>query len=133
VPGEPPRIGARCSVFAKTDLIHLQQKGVPLEALLYALCESIARMVTSLKKGRFDEPVYFVGGVAANRAIVKALNEMLSQRNGTRVEVIVPDNHLYVGAFGAACSRRVRGRGSGYHRIQARSNNRSTKCPGSRK
>jgi len=25
----PPRIAARCSVFAKTDLIHLQQKGVP--------------------------------------------------------------------------------------------------------
>ena len=37
-----PRIAARCSVFAKSDLIHLQQKGVPLRAMLYALCESIA-------------------------------------------------------------------------------------------
>jgi predicted CoA-substrate-specific enzyme activase len=78
----PPRIAARCSVFAKSDLIHLQQKGVSVEAMLYALCESIARMVVSLLKGRFEEPVYFVGGVAANNAIVKALSEALSARNG---------------------------------------------------
>ena len=39
--------------------------------MLYALCESIARMVTSLKKGAFAEPVYFVGGVAGNGAIVQ--------------------------------------------------------------
>jgi activator of 2-hydroxyglutaryl-CoA dehydratase len=40
--GSAPRIAARCSVFAKSDLIHLQQKGVSVEAMLYALCESIA-------------------------------------------------------------------------------------------
>jgi predicted CoA-substrate-specific enzyme activase len=100
--GSPPRIAARCSVFAKSDLIHLQQKGVPLEAMLYALCESIARMVASLKKGVFEEPVYFVGGVAANRAIVKALNELLSDRNEHEVQAIVPDNHLHIEAMGSA-------------------------------
>ena len=100
--GSPPRIAARCSVFAKTDLIHLQQKGAPVEALLYALCESIARMVTSLKKGTFEEPVYFVGGVAANRAIVKSLNDVLSARNEHQVEVIVPENYLYIEALGSA-------------------------------
>ena len=72
--GSAPRIAARCSVFAKSDLIHLQQKGVSVEAMIYALCESIARMVIALKKGPFIEPVYFVGGVAANGAIAKALN-----------------------------------------------------------
>ncbi len=35
--GSAPRIAARCSVFAKSDLIHLQQKGVSVEAMLYAL------------------------------------------------------------------------------------------------
>jgi len=100
--GKPPRIAARCSVFAKSDLIHLQQKGVPVEAMLYALCESIARMVASLKKGTFEEPVYLVGGVAANSAIVKALNEVLSARNGHDVPVIVPENHLYIEALGSA-------------------------------
>ncbi|MFC1991039.1 acyl-CoA dehydratase activase, partial [Chloroflexota bacterium] len=100
--GSPPRIAARCSVFAKSDLIHLQQKGVSVEAMLYALCESVARMVSSLKKGLFEEPVYFVGGVAANGAIVKALNDVLSARNGHEVQVIVPENYLHMGASGSA-------------------------------
>ena len=42
--GTAPRIAARCSVFAKSDLIHLQQKGVALPAMLYALFESVARI-----------------------------------------------------------------------------------------
>ena len=100
--GKPPRISARCSVFAKSDLIHLQQKGVPVEAVLYALCESIARMVVSLHKGNLEEPVYFVGGVAANRAIVKALNDALTTRNKHKVKVTVPENHLYMAALGSA-------------------------------
>lgn len=100
--GSVPRIAARCSVFAKTDLIHLQQKGVPMGAMLYALCGSIARMVAALQKGAFEEPVYCVGGVAANSAIIKALSEVLSSRNGHQVGVIVPENHLHVEALGAA-------------------------------
>jgi len=100
--GNPPRIAARCSVFAKSDLIHLQQKGVSVEAMLYALCESIARMVASLKKGAFEEPVYLVGGVAANNAIVRALNETISARNGHEVRVTVPEDYRYVESLGAA-------------------------------
>jgi predicted CoA-substrate-specific enzyme activase len=100
--GSPPRIAARCSVFAKSDLIHLQQKGVQMPAMLYALCESIARMVVSIQKGTFEEPVYFVGGVAASSAIIRALNDVLSARNGYDVQIIVPDDFLYVEALGAA-------------------------------
>ena len=100
--GTPPRIAARCSVFAKTDLIHLQQKGAPLDAMLYALCESVGRMVASLKKGAFQEPVYFVGGVAANPAVTKSLNDMISARNEYPVEVIVPEGYLHMESLGAA-------------------------------
>jgi predicted CoA-substrate-specific enzyme activase len=100
--GTPPRIAARCSVFAKTDLIHLQQKGAPLDAMLYALCESVARMVASLKKGLFKEPVYFVGGVATNPAVAKSLNDMISARNGHRVEVVIPENYLHMESLGSA-------------------------------
>ncbi len=109
--GRPPMIAARCSVFAKTDLIHLQQKGTPVEAMLYALCQSIARMVASLKKGPFDEPVYFVGGVAANSAIAKSLNEVLSARNGHQVKVIRPKNYLHIEAIGSALLSRESGKG----------------------
>ncbi len=100
--GSAPRIAARCSVFAKSDLIHLQQKGVAVDAMLYALCESIARMAMALKKGVFKEPVFFLGGVAANGAIARALNAMLSERNGHTVEVTIPDNYLYIEAIGSA-------------------------------
>ena len=107
-----PRIAARCSVFAKTDLIHLQQKGVPMAAMLYALCGSIARMVVSLKKGSFEEPIYFVGGVAANSAILKALKELLSARNGYQVDITIPENHLHIEASGAALLARESNRSS---------------------
>jgi predicted CoA-substrate-specific enzyme activase len=100
--GSAPRIAARCSVFAKTDIIHLQQKGAPLEAMLYALCESVARMVASLKKGRFEEPVYFVGGVAANPAVAKSINDMLSARNGHAAQVTIPENYLHMESLGSA-------------------------------
>lgn len=98
----PPRIAARCSVFAKSDLIHLQQKGVSLESMLYALCESIARMVTSLNKGTIDEPVFFIGGVAANAAIGRALTDIISARNDHAVNLTIPDNSVYTEAIGAA-------------------------------
>ncbi len=110
--GNPPRIAARCSVFAKSDLIHLQQKGVPMSGMLYALSESIARMVGSLKKGSFDEPVFFVGGVAANAAVRRALNESVSARNGHAVEVEVPEHFLHIEAIGCATLAADSGRSS---------------------
>ena len=107
--GNPPRVAARCSVFAKSDLIHLQQKGVPIEAMCYALCESIASMVVSQRKGVYEEPVYFVGGVAANAAILKAIENVLSAKNGHPIQVIVPENYLLSGISGggAAIEREI--------------------------
>jgi predicted CoA-substrate-specific enzyme activase len=98
----PPRIAARCSVFAKSDLIHLQQKGVSVEAMLSGLCLSIARQVVSLKKGEYQTPVYFTGGVAENRAIVLAMEQLISERNSKKVKVNVPENFQYVQAIGSA-------------------------------
>lgn len=37
-----PDIAARCSVFAKTDLIHAQQKGYGLAAICDSLCKGLA-------------------------------------------------------------------------------------------
>jgi len=107
-----PRIAARCSVFAKTDLIHLQQKGIPLGAMLRGLCDSIARGVVSLTKGTFSEPVYFVGGVAANRAIVESLEEAISARNGHKMKVTVPEHCFHIEAVGSALLAQEAGRES---------------------
>jgi len=59
-------------------------------------------MVASLKKGTFQEPVYFVGGVAANLAVAKSLNNMISARNGHPVEVTIPEDYLHMESLGSA-------------------------------
>jgi len=93
----PPRIAARCSVFAKTDLIHLQQKGWPIPAMLAGLSDSVARMVLAQWKDPFEPPVYCIGGVAGNQGVIRALSAALGGR-----EVTVPREHASRGAIGAA-------------------------------
>ena len=38
-----PRLSGRCSVFAKTDIIHRQQEGVPVEDILQGLCHATVK------------------------------------------------------------------------------------------
>ena len=100
--GNPPRIAGRCSVFAKTDMIHLQQKGLSTEAILHALSNSVAQMVCSFKKGQFEEPVYFTGGVAAGPVVLASLRETISVRNGRDVPVFVPEHCDVIEPLGSA-------------------------------
>lgn len=92
-----PRVAARCSVFAKSDLIHLQQKGWPVSAMLAGLAESVARMVQTQWRDKFKTPVYCIGGVAANEAIIRALKTVSGVPN-----IIVPDYYESRGAIGVA-------------------------------
>jgi len=75
----PPRVAGRCSVFAKSDMIHLQQVGTPSEDILAGLCRAVARNFKSTIAGgkEFRPPVGFVGGVAANAGMVRAFAEVL--------------------------------------------------------
>ncbi|HJV47880.1 MAG TPA: acyl-CoA dehydratase activase [Geothrix sp.] len=72
-------IAGRCSVFANSDMIHLQQKGTPLPEIAYGLCVAIARnFLTTLLKGRGAEPpVLLAGGCARNAGIGRAFVEVL--------------------------------------------------------
>ncbi len=94
---QPPRIAARCSVFAKSDLIHLQQKGWPIPAMLAGLSDSIARMIVAQWRDRFEQPICCIGGVAANQGVVRALSELLGG-----VPIFVPPHHDSREALGAA-------------------------------
>ncbi|MBN1903197.1 CoA activase, partial [Candidatus Sumerlaeota bacterium] len=50
--GSPPRIAGRCSVFAKSDMIHLQQVGAPVPDIVSGLCHALARnFKASIGKG----------------------------------------------------------------------------------
>jgi predicted CoA-substrate-specific enzyme activase len=94
-------IAGRCSVFAKSDMIHLQQKGTAVDEIAYGLCLALARtFVSSVMQGRAVEPpLALVGGGAANRGLVRAFAEVLGLSSD---EIFVPEDHLTAGARGAA-------------------------------
>ena len=73
-----PRIAGRCSVFAKTDIIHHQQEGVPVEDILQGLAYALVRNFRGavIKKLPITRPVFFAGGVAHNDAIVNAMSDL---------------------------------------------------------
>ncbi|MDR3155112.1 MAG: acyl-CoA dehydratase activase, partial [Deltaproteobacteria bacterium] len=97
----PPRVAGRCSVFAKSDMIHLQQSATPDYEIVYGLCLAMARSVKSgLAKGRdLSPPVLFTGGVAANPGLGRALREILGLDGQG---LTAPETHFVFGALGAA-------------------------------
>ncbi len=76
-------IAGRCSVFAKSDMIHLQQKGTPVAEIAYGLCLAICRnALATLLKGRDVEgPLVIAGGCAKNAGILRAFAEVLGGAN----------------------------------------------------
>lgn len=95
----PPRIAGRCSVFAKTDMIHLQQEGTPVHDIVAGLCYAMARNFKSnIGKGKeFFRPIVFQGGVAANVGMVKAFEDVLELKPG---ELVIPKYFNVMGAIG---------------------------------
>lgn len=105
----PAKISGRCSVFAKTDMIHLQQDGTAIEDISYGLCLAVVRTyVEDLVKGRILKgPILFQGGVANNKGIKKAFIETL---NLEKNDLLIPENFDLMGAIGAIiCGREKKG------------------------
>lgn len=94
------KIAGRCSVFAKSDMIHAQQKGYQPPEVLRGLCETVARNFRSaVARGRTPQaPVLFVGGVAANRQVAAGLREVFELAE----DPVVPPHHAAHAAIGAA-------------------------------
>lgn len=95
----PPRIAGRCSVFAKSDMIHLQQIATPVEDIVAGLCFAVAgNFKGSIARGRtLAGPVSFQGGVAANAGMIRAFREVFCLD-----ELFVPEEFAIMGAIGAA-------------------------------
>ncbi len=97
-PASPPapRIASRCSVFAKTDLIHAQQEGHGLAAICEGLCRGLAATICDTVFSQPPPmPLLISGGVALNRGVVKAMEERLGQ------SIIVPPEAARLPAIGA--------------------------------
>jgi predicted CoA-substrate-specific enzyme activase len=97
----PPRVAGRCSVFAKSDMIHLQQVGTPVHDIVAGLCFAMIRNFKGqVIRGRdLEKPVSFQGGVAANKGIRRAVVEVLEI---AATDLIVPEHFAVLGALGAA-------------------------------
>ncbi|UCG82120.1 MAG: CoA activase, partial [Dehalococcoidia bacterium] len=103
----PATIAGRCSVFAKSDMVHLQQEGVPKEDIVAGLCYALARnYISNLGKGKqFIKPVAFQGGVAANQGVARAFEDLLELEKG---ELIIPEHFFVTGALGSAIMAKER-------------------------
>jgi predicted CoA-substrate-specific enzyme activase len=99
--GTAARIAGRCSVFAKSDMIHAQQKGCSPAEILRGLCRAVAQNFKSgVVKGRTVEPpVLLIGAVANNEGVVEALRETFELDES---QLIVPPFCAWCGAIGAA-------------------------------
>ncbi|MCU0474031.1 MAG: acyl-CoA dehydratase activase [Bacteroidales bacterium] len=97
---DPPRIAGRCSVFAKSDMIHHQQIATPLHDIVAGLCFALARNFRSnvARSKEINKPVIFSGGVAANTGMIRAFTKILDLKEG---ELIIPEHHASMGAIGA--------------------------------
>lgn len=97
----PPRVAGRCSVFAKSDMIHLQQEAVPEYEIVAGLCLALARnYVSTIAKGKkFIKDIVFQGGVASNGGMISAFKNVLELNEN---ELIVPKHCACMGAIGSA-------------------------------
>ena len=104
----PPHIAGRCSVFAKTDMIHLQQQGTPDYDIIAGLCFAMARNFnSSMCAGKeLRRPIAFQGGVAANAGMRRAFAEVFDLGEG---ELIIPSYFNCTGALGAVLDVLERG------------------------
>ena len=96
----PPRIAGRCSVFAKSDMIHLQQIATPVHDIVAGLCFAVARnFISSLGRGKTIRfPAMFQGGVSSNIGMIRAFRELLG---ASGEELIIPEHNTSMGAIGA--------------------------------
>ncbi len=102
----PPRIAGRCSVFAKSDMIHLQQIATPVYDIVAGLCYAVARNFKSnIARGKtLEGPVAFQGGVAANPGVRRGLTDVLGLKPD---ELVVPERCASMGAIGAVLLSRI--------------------------
>lgn len=97
----PASIAGRCSVFAKSDMIHLQQKGTPPEEIAYGLCLALVRtfLATVANERALTPPVVLVGGGARNPGLIRAFRSLLKLDDR---QLFAAADAVFLGALGAA-------------------------------
>ena len=93
----PQPISSICAVLAESEIINHVSAGVTVEDILGGIYDSLAsRAGLLLKRVNLGGQLTFIGGVARQRGMIKALEQRL------QVKVNVPEDCEYVCALGAA-------------------------------
>lgn len=94
---KPQTISSVCAVLAESEIINHVSNGQTVENILFGVHKSLAsRALALLKRAGLEDEVTFVGGVARQKGMVKALEETLGKKVNVSAE---PE---MVGALGAA-------------------------------
>jgi len=93
----PAPVACRCTVFTKSDMIHLQNKGETLPNIIAGLHHGTAAnyMSTIVANRKLAEPIVFIGGMASNRLQAEAFRKYYPG-------LLVPAHHASLGALGTA-------------------------------
>jgi predicted CoA-substrate-specific enzyme activase len=94
---KPANVACRCTVFTKSDMIHLQNKGERLQDIIYGLHVGNARnyMSTIVSNRTLENPILFIGGLSLNELQVRAFRAYFP-------ELLVPPHNTSAGALGVA-------------------------------
>jgi predicted CoA-substrate-specific enzyme activase len=97
----PAPVACRCTVFTKSDMIHLQNKGESLPNIIAGLHFGNAAnyMSTIVGNRELDDPIVFIGGMASNSLQVRAFQHYFPK-------IQVPRLHTSLGALGIALHTR---------------------------
>jgi predicted CoA-substrate-specific enzyme activase len=94
---KPQTISSVCAVLAESEIINHVSQGETVENILRGVHNSLAsRAQALLKRAGMEDEVTFVGGVARQKGMVKALEDTLKRK------VNVSEEPELVGALGAA-------------------------------
>lgn len=91
-----------CAVLAETDVINMVSKGISTPDIVKGIHLSIAnRILKLLISLKAESPIALTGGMALNKGMVQALEELAGQTSYKWQFLSCPDS-IYGGAIGAA-------------------------------
>lgn len=96
-----PRLSGRCSVFAKTDIIHRQQEGVSTEDILLGLCYATIKNLkaTIIRSLPIEKPIVLGGGIVKNSGVIKAVKDIFELSNE---DLLISMDNEFIQAIGTA-------------------------------
>ena len=91
-----------CAVLAETDVINMVSRGISITNIIKGIHLSIAnRVVKLISSLKAESPIILTGGMAANKGMVQALDE-LTREGGYEWEIETHPDAIFAGAIGAA-------------------------------